>query len=146
MLDANGEAVDLGELCSGGSEAVPNPGVFTVPIKRREANTAVIDVVINGEHTFEMLLDTGASGTVLTPEMANVLAIEIQGTTQIATAGGVVKAYWGRVNTLATGGITKKDVDVVIAPNLPIGLLGQDFFGNYDLVVRKDTIEFHVRK
>ena len=146
MLDANGETLNLGDLCNNSSESVSNPDIFAIPIKRREANIAVIEVVFNGQHRFEMLLDTGASGTVLTPEMADILQIQLEGTTLISTAGGVIQAPVGKVDSIAVGGITANNVDVVIAPNLPIGLLGQDFFGHYDILIKQNTIEFHVRK
>lgn len=146
MLDGNGEAINLGDLCVEGLAPAANPDIFAVPIKRREANIAVIDVVLNGQQTFEMLVDTGASGSVITPAMAQSLDLEIEGTTKIATAGGVVQAYVARLNSLAAGGITVNNLLVVIAPNVPMGLLGQDFFGDYDLVIRENTVEFHVRK
>lgn len=146
MLDANGETLNLGDLCNNSSESVSNQDIFEIPIKRREANIAVIEVVFNGQHRFEMLLDTGASGTVLTPTMADTLQIELEGTTLVSTAGGVIQAGVGKVDSIAVGGITANNVSVVIAPNLPIGLLGQDFFGHYDLVIKQNTIELHVRK
>jgi aspartyl protease family protein len=39
------------------------------------------------------------------------------------------------------------NLDVAIARegSLEIGLLGQNFFSNYDLTIRQDTIEFHHR-
>ena len=146
MLDANGETLNLGDLCNDSAPTPSNPDIFEIPIKRREANIAVIEVVFNNQHSFEMLLDTGASGTVVTAEMAEVLQIQVDGSTFVSTAGGVIQAGVGQVNSIAAGGVTIENVDVVIVPNLPIGLLGQDFFGNYDLVIKQDSIEFHVRK
>lgn len=153
MLDANGEPVNLGDLCpnsGNGSNYSPNPGpepdFFSVPIKRREAKIAIIEVVFNERYTYEMLVDTGASGTVITPAMAETLQIEPEGSARVSTAGGVINAPMGRIKSIATGGITVNDVVVIISPNLPIGLLGQDFFGQYDLVIREQVIEFHVRK
>jgi aspartyl protease family protein len=146
MLDANGDTVNLGDLCNDSGSTLSNPDIFEIPIKRREANIAVIEVVFNNQHPFEMLLDTGASGTVVTAEMAKVLQIQVDGITLVSTAGGVIQAGVGQVNSIAAGGITVENVDVVIVPNLPIGLLGQDFFGNYDIVIKQNSIEFHVRK
>lgn len=146
MLNPNGDELNLGDLCNDSAPTPSNPDIFEIPIKRREANIAVIEVVFNNQHPFEMLLDTGASGTVLTQEMAEVLQVKVDGSTLVSTAGGVIQAGVGRVNSIAAGGITIQNVDVVIVPNLPIGLLGQDFFGNYDMVIRENSIEFHVRK
>lgn len=146
MLDANGDTLNLGDLCNDSAPTPSNPDIFEIPIKRREANIAVIEVVFNNQHPFEMLLDTGASGTAVTAEMAEVLQVQVEGTTLVSTAGGVIQAGVGQVNSIAAGGITIQNVDVVVVPNLPIGLLGQDFFGNYDLVIKQNSIEFHVRK
>ncbi|MEB3211436.1 MAG: hypothetical protein VKL39_08770, partial [Leptolyngbyaceae bacterium] len=41
-------------------------GVFRAPIVRRAGGTPVVMVTFNGNQTFEMIVDTGASGTVIT--------------------------------------------------------------------------------
>lgn len=149
MLDANGNPVSLGDLCPDNNLQTPNgsnPGFFSIPIKRRESNLVVVDVIFNGSYTFEMFLDTGASGTVLTPEMAETLKLQPEGTTRVSTAGGIVTAPLARIKSMAAGGLTANDVLVVVSPHIPIGLLGQDFFGNYDLTIRENVIEFHERK
>ncbi|MBR8828748.1 MAG: retroviral-like aspartic protease family protein [Gomphosphaeria aponina SAG 52.96 = DSM 107014] len=148
MLDANGQQIDLGYLCGEENSPQPNstPGEFQVRIKRREAGIPVIDVTFNGKHTFEMMVDTGASGTVLTPEMAAILAVKQEGVIIVHTPSeNNVPFPTGRVAMVAVGGVVAKDVLVAIAPALPIGLLGQDFFGNYDVIIRENVIEFHVR-
>jgi len=153
MLDANGQAINLGDLC--GNPETPsdepdsnnlNSDIFQIPIKRREANIAVVEVIFNGKQSFDMLVDTGASGTVLTIEMAQTLGLQPMGTTPIYTAGGVIEAYIVQLQSMTAGGITVKNITVVVAPELPIGLLGHDFFGNYDITIRENTLELQVRK
>jgi len=51
----------------------------------------------------------------------------------------------GNVLEIAVGGAVVRDVQVAISPQLDIGLLGHDFFGNYDIIIRRDVIEFHLR-
>jgi predicted aspartyl protease len=122
------------------------PGIFQIPIKRREAGIPVIDVNFNGQNTFEMLLDTGATGVVITPRMATALAVQPYGNLPISTASDqLVNQQVGRVNSIDVGGLQMRDVEVSISPVLELGLLGQGFFGNYDITIKQDVIEFRAR-
>lgn len=129
-------------------QAAPgNKRVFQVPIKRRAGGTPVIDVVFNRSQTFEMIVDTGASGTVITQAMANSLGVKPVTTTIVNTASAKgLEIPVGFVDTIEVGGAGIRDVAVAIAgPELDIGLLGHDFFGNYDVTVKRDVVEFRVR-
>jgi predicted aspartyl protease len=124
-----------------------NPQVFKIPIKRRVRRTPVINVTFNGAQTFEMVVDTGASGTVITQAMAQRLRVVPEGeiTANTASAKGV-KLRIGKVKSIAAGGAVAKDVQVAIgSPELEIGLLGQDFYSKYDVLIRQDVVEFHPR-
>lgn len=122
------------------------PRVFPARIKRRIGGTPVIDVRFNGSQTFEMIVDTGASGVVLTTEMARSLDVVIVGVIQANTASDKeVEFPVGFVKEISVGGATVRDVQVAIAPQLEIGLLGHNFFGNYDITIRREVIEFHLR-
>lgn len=148
---ANGQNIDLGHLCGNGDSntsqptASPQVGVFTVPIKRRHSGIPVVDVTFNGQHTFEMLFDTGASGITVSTDMAKTMGLksEAQGLSQ--TAGGVVSIGLSTVSSVQAGELTSSDLQVAINPSLPIGLLGQSFYGHYDVVIKQDTIELHTR-
>jgi clan AA aspartic protease (TIGR02281 family) len=121
--------------------------VFKAPIKRRMRQTPVIDVTFNGRQTFEMVVDTGASGTVITQAMAQRLGVALSGevTANTASAKGV-KLRTGKVQSIAVGGAVVKDVQVAIgSPDLEIGLLGQDFYSKYDVLIRQNVVEFHPR-
>lgn len=134
--------------------AIPNPktntdaqGVFTAPIKRRQRGTPVIDVTFNGTQTFEMVVDTGASGTVITQAMAKSLNIVPDGavTANTASAKGVTFRT-GIVESIAVNGAVERKVRVSIGgAELDIGLLGQDFFSQYDVSLKQDVVEFHRR-
>jgi aspartyl protease family protein len=156
LLDRQGNLVDLGHLfpsSAPGSSPTENgasgtssnnPNVVAVPIKRRVAGIPVVDVTFNGRRSYEMLLDTGASGTVITEAMASELNIRRAGTAIIDTASqrGVSMGV-GYVASMEMNGIVLRNVPVTIGSDaLDIGLLGQDFFGNYDLTIRENTIEF----
>ena len=120
-------------------------GVFQVKIKRRKANIPVIEVTFNGKQKFEMMVDSGASGTVITPAMAKALGVVLQGTVEALTPNGVATFPIGRVTSMEAGGLAINNLVVAISPSLEIGLLGQDFFGNKDITIKRDVIEFRTR-
>ncbi len=123
-----------------------NPQVFQAKIKRRAGGTPVIDVVFNGNKTFEMIVDTGASGTLISQQMATALGVRPVRTIRAGIAdGSVVEFPIGRVQSIGVGGALIRNVEVAIARRMEIGLLGHDFFGNYDVKIKKDVVEFYVR-
>jgi len=138
--------VTMGE--STGAEPTTAPEVFTIPIKRRSGGAPVIDVTFNGSQTFEMILDTGASNTLITKKMADALAIVPAGKTKADTASSNgVEFSFGYVSSMAAGGIVATDVQVSIAGSgLDLGLLGHDFFGKYDVTIKRDVVELQEQK
>ena len=123
-----------------------NQKVFQAKIKRRAGGTPVIDVVFNGNKTFEMIVDTGASGTLISQRMATALGVRPVRTVRAGIAdGSVVEFPIGVVRSIRVGGAVIQNVEVAIAKQMQIGLLGHDFFGNYDVKIKKDVVEFYVR-
>jgi hypothetical protein len=120
------------------------PVVFVAPIKRRVGGTPIIDVTFNGNQQFEMILDTGASGTVITQDMANALAIVPVGKAKANTASAkAVEFPIGYVNSIEVGGMSAKKIAVAIAgAELETGLLGHDFFGDYEITIKRNVVEF----
>lgn len=126
----------------------PNQLVFQATIKRRISGTPVIDVTFNRTSKFEMIVDTGASGTVLTQETANALGLVPFAKAKANTASAkAVEFPISYVDSIQVGGALVKDVPVAIAPAsvLETGLLGHDFFGNYDVTIKRDVVEFRPR-
>ncbi|MEO1429052.1 MAG: retropepsin-like aspartic protease [Cyanobacteria bacterium J06632_19] len=120
---------------------------FRAPIKRRIGGTPIINVTFNGEQTFEMIVDTGASGTVITQPMAKSLGVITVGKAKANTASAQsVEFPIGYVESIEAGGVKVKKVAVAIAGSeLQNGLLGHDFFGNYDITIKSDVVEFRPR-
>jgi aspartyl protease family protein len=156
FVTASGQRMSLGRLCgqvppapaaSGSPNATkPVNGVVRVKIKRRVASTPVIEVVFNGDRSFEMIVDTGASGSLITQEMASALKVRPTRTMQAGIAdGSIVRFPVGRVRSMAVGGLTVNNIEVAISGQMDLGLLGHDFFGNYDLKIKRDVIEFYPR-
>jgi predicted aspartyl protease len=120
---------------------------FHAPIIRREGNTPVIRVTFNGNQTFDMIVDTGASGTLITQQQAQTLGVIPVAAALVDTASqrGVTVPL-GYVNSIEVGGAVATNVLVAIAgPQLGTGLLGHDFFGHYDVTIRANEVEFRER-
>lgn len=123
-----------------------NSSFFSIPIARRESGVPVIEATFNGKHKFAMLLDTGASYTVITKAMAQKLAVAVVGSSRAKTGNGVTNLSVGMVKSLQVGGGVLKNIPVWIGqPDLEIGVVGQDFFSSYDMTIRQNVVEFQQR-
>jgi len=160
MLDDNSKAIDLGYLCQKSNSAsysrptintprenrvIKKPGVYIIPIKYRSFGVPVVDVKFNQKYTFEMLLDTGASGIAITQKMAQKLRVNYTGSQRVSTASNIIVVPTGHVYSVEVGGLTKKSAMVSTLPSSDIGLLGQSFFGNYDITIESDVVELRKR-
>jgi aspartyl protease family protein len=118
-------------------------------IKRREHGVPVVDVLFNRRKSFEMLVDSGASMTVITRPMAAALGIttaHIVDSITVKTANGQTNMSIVYLSAVTVAGLTTQQVPVAIAgPDMEIGLLGQDFLQRYDVNLRSSRIEFHDR-
>jgi predicted aspartyl protease len=122
----------------------PRDDVFITPIKRRIGGTPIIEVTFNGKQRFEMIVDTGASGTVITQEVATALGVVPVGVAKANTASSkAVEFPIGYLDSMEAGGMMKNKIPVAIAgAELETGLLGHDFFGNYDVTIKRNVVEF----
>jgi hypothetical protein len=153
LRNSSGQTVSLSRSVCGflpeqlkpATEPAAKSGVFQAKIKRREANIPVIEVTFNGKQKFDMMVDSGASRTVITPAMATALGIVPKGTVQAKTPNGEATFSLGSLTSMEAGGLAINNVVVPISPALEIGLLGHDFFGNKDVTIKQDVIEFRSR-
>lgn len=124
-----------------------NKAFFKAPIKRLRGGTPIIEVTFNGNQKFEMLLDTGATGTLITLPMAYALRLKPIGVTNGTVAdGSVVQLPVAYIKSMEIDGRILKKVLVAIAPaSREMGLLGQDFFEGYDITIKQDFVEFNRR-
>lgn len=121
-----------------------NDQVYIVPIKRRIGGTPIVEVTFNGKSRFEMIVDTGASGSVITQEMARSLGVVPVGVARANTVSSQgIEFPIAYVDSMEVGGVMAKRVPVAIAGlALTTGLLGHDFFGNYDITIKRNVVEF----
>ncbi|MDR5640042.1 MULTISPECIES: TIGR02281 family clan AA aspartic protease [unclassified Thermosynechococcus] len=120
-----------------------------VPILRRQGGIPVIPVMFNQRLRFEMLVDSGASMTVITRSMARALGItpaQVVDNRLFHTANGQVVLPVVYVQSISVGGFHRKQVPVAVAgPEMTIGLLGQDFLQHFDVSLRQDHIQLQRR-
>jgi aspartyl protease family protein len=106
----------------------------------------VVKVLFNGEHEFEMFFDTGATGTAITKQMLEILGIEPMGYGMFGSASAKkFPAAITQINQVEVGGVVKKNLIAGVLNALDIGLLGQDFYGHYDILIKTDVIELRPR-
>ncbi|NEQ76682.1 MAG: hypothetical protein F6K23_28800 [Okeania sp. SIO2C9] len=122
-------------------------GIYEIPIKSRRGGSPVIDVTFNGNQTYEMILDTGASSTLITQEMATALKVlPFDKRTFTLADGKNVELGIGIVSSISAGGLTINQFNVAVAPpDKEKGLLGQNFFGSYDMTIKEDVVELRAR-
>lgn len=105
-----------------------------VPIVRRLHGTPVVRVTFNGVREYEMILDTGASRTLITRPMADELGVVTIDRMIASTASAAEVTFEvGQLSSMSLGGITLNDARVSIGESVDVGLLGNDFFRGYDV-------------
>lgn len=125
--------------------SAPDGLVAQIPIVDRRGGTPVVEVAFQGQrgrHSFPMLFDTGATGTLITSEMAEQIGVVIVGSTQVKIAdGSVVSLPIGYVDFIEVGGLRKTSMTVAIGGS--VGLLGQDVYGEFGIAVGSHVINLH---
>ena len=112
-------------------------GSVTVPVVRRLHGTPIVRVTFNNAKSYEMILDTGASRTLITRTMANELGV-IANERMVASTASEAEVVFelGKVEAISMGGITLNNASVSIGDSVSVGLLGNDFLNGYDVTIR----------
>lgn len=148
-----GQVISLNEVCvfpqinpQTAVSPLSTPGVYQAKIIRRQGGIPVIQVIFNDQIPFEMLVDTGASGTVITSTMAELLGVIPTGRSKADTPSQKgVEFEIGSIQSINVAGAIKNNLTVAIAPALDLGLLGQNFLSGYDVTIKEDVVEFRAR-
>ncbi|MBW4520457.1 MAG: retroviral-like aspartic protease family protein [Scytolyngbya sp. HA4215-MV1] len=142
-----GRNVDTSKLCGTATPVKASRSYSIAPIKRRDGGSPVIDVTFNGNRKFEMIFDTGASITVINPRMAQALQVKpVKMGKFVMGDGAAVLLPIGYIRSVSIDGAVVQNVEVAIAENLSIGLLGQNFFGAYEIRIKQSVLELHRRQ
>jgi hypothetical protein len=146
MIDYRRSVLELsdgdGRPNSGGSRGAGVPFRLGHPTKP----LVLLTTVVNGQGPFTFALDTGSSTTVVSPELSQRLGIETVVIPDV-TAGGshTIKASAGRVDSLAIGSTTIRDLSVIVADFLDMlsqvvgakldGIAGYNLFKGFRVTI-----------
>jgi predicted aspartyl protease len=110
-----------------------------------EGNAVFVPVFLNGSHAATLLLDTGATMTLLRPALAQELLVAparggISSVNLTIVGGQTVTAPAGRLRSIRVGSLIVEDLDVGVYDAMPArqdvqGLLGGDFLRNFRVTV-----------
>ncbi|MBD2102925.1 TIGR02281 family clan AA aspartic protease [Leptolyngbya sp. FACHB-261] len=116
-------------------------GPVRIPLLGRQAGIAIVKATFNRSQAFPIMVDSGASGTSITPEMAESLGIgqnDYVDTIAMTTADGkTARVPRFRLNALSIGGLEVRNLNVAVAP---IPLLGQDFLQNFEFTLTRNAL------
>jgi len=96
-----------------------------------------VDVVLNGFLKAKFLVDTGATDTVISSELAQRLSLNPNKTVFIPmqSVSGTFWAALEKVRSIAVGDSTVRDVDVYVYDAGTDGILGMSFLGEFDFSI-----------
>ena len=127
-------------------------GTVTVPV-RRYGGSLIVPVNLNNQKSVNLILDTGATMTVISTDVAIELGLTSDSENQIATvntAGGPVQVNLTRVESMGVKGAKAKNV-VVAIHDLPDvqpgidGLLGMSFLNNFLVTLDSNQGQLQLR-
>ncbi|HEY9687368.1 MAG TPA: TIGR02281 family clan AA aspartic protease [Coleofasciculaceae cyanobacterium] len=125
----------------------PSKTVAEVALLPQTDSTYVVPVVVNKNVMATFLIDTGASYTVITPETAKAIGVEVTKetpTVPVTTANGTIDAPVVRLRNVSLGGMLVNDVEAVVTPLGATpqlsGLLGMSFFRGMEISFKQDRL------
>jgi clan AA aspartic protease (TIGR02281 family) len=126
----------LAPLSSGDAPADKH---YTVPL-RRAGSVLLVDVMMDNFLKSRLLVDTGATFTVISTSMARQLALNLDNAAVIPlqSVSGIFLAPLTKVKSITVGEATAHDVEVVvhdIAQGSTGGLLGMSFLDNFQVTI-----------
>jgi hypothetical protein len=115
------------------ASAAPS-GAIMVPVQFAR-RAAIVPAVLNRRVSANLILDTGATSTVISRRLANLLSMRPTGTTMGQTVGGTITAPIARLASLKVGAAEIAELSVIVhdftRDARVDGLLGMDFLGQY---------------
>jgi predicted aspartyl protease len=105
----------------------------------------LVDVYANGRGPFQFAIDTGASTTTITPQLAKSLNVDTSPLGSLTTGGTHVDAKAGVLQSFMVGGSKIANTQVVVADFFAVlskavgakldGIVGYNFLRNYKVVI-----------
>lgn len=109
------------------------------PLTDDVAGRVTAAVRLNGQGPFDLILDTGANRTVLTPENARLLGLSGVGAAPVTGLADLAVAARVRIAHLDAGAFVRADVPAIVMDGFALGeadgILGADAFAGRRLVI-----------
>ncbi len=121
-------------------DAVAVGGRTTVPYDHTK-EVIVVKGEVNGTEPARFIVDTGASSVVITRKLAvraGVTPTIKESAIFVQTAGGVIEALPGRLEEVRVGGVTVRDLPVLVCETMGEdvdGLLGISFLSRFNVSI-----------
>ncbi len=135
-------------LVRGGASPVDAAAAVDIPFRLGQPSKplVLVPVLVNGEGPYQFALDTGASMTIVAPDLAHRLGIHGQPMPAITTGGGhTTPASLGRAGSIAVGTATRHNLPVLLADFLePLGqavgehldgIIGYNFLNGFAVTI-----------
>ena len=125
------------------TEAIPSSDVEEprIPFRLVRDSLVVVPVVLNGRGGYQFLLDTGATHSILSSEVADQLNIRGGAPQRLITAGGDIPVTMRTIDTLQIGGVRITQMPIAAADfnllrNLHVdGILGADCLKQFKISI-----------
>jgi len=124
----------------------------SIPFEK-QGQVVVIEAMLNGKSRAKLVVDTGATYTMISAATAKELDIDpgrSQRTLPFQTANGVIQAPLASLESINVGGVEIRDLTAAIhdiAPNSQVaGLLGLNFLSNFRMDIDTQKSLLHLEK
>jgi len=124
----------------------------SIPFEKR-GQVVVVEVMLNKTVPVKLVVDTGATFTMISAATAKELSIDPQQaprTMPFQTANGVIQAPLANLESVTVGGMEIKNLTAAIHDAVPstqvAGLLGLNFLSNFRLDIDTDKGILHLEK
>lgn len=106
---------------------------FSTPLAFDSAGRPLLNVTLNGQGPFPMVVDTGAAATGLSPATIERLALQETGRARVQGASGVTEVPLYQLASVGVGGLQRERLHAAVLPNNPsaeghAGVLGANTF------------------
>lgn len=102
------------------------------------ANRLSVEAYVNGQGPFDFMVDTGATTSVITAELAAQLGLQPKDSVRLHSIAGAQLVPMAKVATLAVGKRTRRDMTVAVLPRALLqmdGVLGLEWLGRSSLLL-----------
>ncbi|MEM9088394.1 MAG: tetratricopeptide repeat protein [Cyanobacteria bacterium P01_F01_bin.53] len=114
-----------------------------VPIKSYENHLPVVEVLLDGVATFDIVVDRNATHSIVTKQMATQLNLDMVSYRYVYLADGTpMELPIGRLRSVVVGRVVITDVYVAIAPDKATAVLGKDCFSLYSIRISGNEMMF----